>query len=202
MVWPLSTPNPTPPQRQYAKPNGPPGCVLGAFGLLIIAIVAALFAWSVARPYVRDRVGDRITSGVSTQVSGIPVVTVPAGGKITVTQADVNATIKDYAGSLDPISDPVAVIDRTGIHVKFKIYGTSSEFSALPVAAGGKIVLLKPKVSGTAGQFVDAGQLATIIEQQLASLMARSNLKPTSVVLSDGALTINTGPSGTAGNSI
>lgn len=203
MVWPLSTPGPMPSQPPRTKPSGPSGCVLGGLAVLIIAIVAALFAWSIARPYVRGRVGDRITSGVSTQVSEIGVVTVTATGKITLTQDEVNTAIKGYSGSLDPISDPVATLNRTGVHVKFTLYGTTSEFSALPVAAGGKIVLLKPKISGVAGQFVDAGQLATVIEQQLAALMARSNLTPASVTLIDGALIINTntGPSA-AGNSI
>ena len=183
----------TPPPVQPSPPSGPSGCVLGFLGLLIIAIVAGFFAWSVGRSYVRSRVNDRITSGIVTQVSRIPAVTPPASGKIVITDAEVNAQIKAYSGSLDPIKDPVATIDRSGIHVRFKVYGTTSTFSRLPVAAGGKIVILKPEITGgIAGQFVDANTVASIIEAQLADLLRRSGVTPASITLADGSLTVNT----------
>jgi hypothetical protein len=190
---------PTPPPPVWTppvaprKPSGPSGCVLGVLGLLIIAIVALFFAWSIGRSYVRSQVNDRITSGIVTQVGQIPAVTPPASGKIVITDDEVNEQIQAYAGSLDPIKDPVATIDQSGIHVRFKAYGTSSEFSGIPVAAGGKIVILKPKISGgVAGQFVDADAVASIVEEQLADLLRRSGVTPASITLADGSLTINT----------
>jgi hypothetical protein len=198
-LGPRPVQSPTPPPAT-PPPSGPPGCLLGFLGLLIIAIVAGFFAWSVGRSYVRSQVNDRIESGIVTQVSRIPAVTPPASGRIVITQAEVNDQIKAYAGSLDPIKDPVATIDRTGIHVHFTVYGRSSEFSGLPVAAGGKIVILKPKISGLAGQFVDADAVSTIVEEQLADLLRRSGVTPASITLADGSLTVNTGAPRSAGN--
>jgi hypothetical protein len=201
---PFGPPPPTwaPPPVVPRKPSGPSGCVLGFLGLLIIAIAAGFFVWSVGRSYVRSQVNDRITSGIVTQVGQIPAVTPPASGKITITDAEVNEEIQAYAGSLDPIKDPVATIDQSGIHVRFKVYGTSSEFSGIPVAAGGKIVILRPKITGgVAGQFVDADAVASVVEEQLADLLRRSGVTPASITLADGSLTINTAVP-TGGNSI
>jgi hypothetical protein len=189
---------PTPPAPP--KPGGPPGCVLGCLGLLIVLVVAGVFAYSVGRPYLRDRVGDRISEGISTQVGAIPDVTVTSGGRLTLTNADLNNAIHDYTGSLDPISNPVATIDRAGIHIKFKIYGTSSEFSGLPVVSAGRIVILKPKISGVAGRVVDADSIVTIVEDQLAALMSRSGLTPSSIVLDNGSLSVVT--TANAGNTV
>lgn len=183
----------TPPPVVPRKPSGPSGCVLGFLGLLIIVIVALLFAWSIGRSYVRSQVNDRITSGIVTQVGRIPAATPPASGKIVITGAQVNARIKAYSGSLDPIKNPVATIDQSGIHVRFKVYGTTSTFSGIPVAASGTIVILKPKISGgVAGQFVDADAVASVVEEQLADLLRRSGITPASITLADGSLTINT----------
>ena len=184
------------------KPGGPPGFVLGCFGLLIVLAVAGLFAWSVGRPYVRNRVGERVSSGVATEVGAIPEVTVTSSGEITLTDADLNRSISDYSGSIDPISDPVATIDRTGMHIRFKVYSRSSEFTGLPIVQGGRIVIRDSSISGLAGQVVDADEIASIVEQQLADLMTRSNLTPSSIVLSDGSLSVITAPAAGSGNSI
>jgi hypothetical protein len=200
-TWTSSPPPVRPPSPPVQpKPGGPPGCVLGCLGLLIVLAVAVVFVYSVGRPYLRDRVGDRISEGIATQVGAIPQVTVTSAGRITLTNADINNAIHDYTGSIDPISDPVATIDRTGIHIKFKVYGTSSEFSGLPVVAAGRIVLLKPKISGVAGRVVDTDAIVSMVEDQLAALMSRSGLTPTSIVLGDGSLSVVTTTN--AGNTV
>ena len=195
------SPTPPPPLPIQPKPGGPPGCVLGCLGLLIVLVIAGVFAWSVGRPYLRDRVGDRISSGISTQVAAIPQVTVTSSGRLTVTDAEINREIQDYSGSIDPISDPVATIDRTGIHIKFDVYGASSEFSGLPIVQAGRIVIRDPKITGVAGQVVDADAIAAMVEEQLAGLMRRSGLTPSSIVLSQGSLTVVT-TSAAGGNAV
>jgi hypothetical protein len=55
-----------------------------------------------------------------------------------------------------------------------------------------QIVVVDPSLSGVAGQFLDEDDIVDVFEAQLASLMNLSNVEPTAVELSDGALTVTT----------
>jgi len=173
------------------KPGGPPSWVLGCLGIFIVLIVAAIFGGMVGRAYIRGQADDRIKEGITTQVGAMPNLTVNAG-TLTLTDAEINRQIKSFTGSLDPISDPVASLDREGIHITFDVLGRSSKFSGQPIVRDGKIVILNPAISGPARFIVDADSISSIAEEQLAALMTRSNITPKSIVLSQGALTVIT----------
>ncbi len=191
---PVLTPQPASPPPSAPnkpKPGGPPGCVLGCTGLFIVLIVAAIFGGMIGRSYVRDQADERISTGITTQLGAIDNVTVNAGA-LTLTGAEINNQIKSFTGSLGPISDPVASIDPTGVHITFDVLGRSSEVTGQPIVRGGKIVILDPRISGPARFVVDASTISAIAEEQLAGLMARSNITPKSIVLGQNSLTVVT----------
>ena len=148
--WTPASASPPPSAPIKPKPSGPPGCVLGCTGLFIVLIVAAIFGGMIGRSYLRNQADDRITAGITTQLGAIENVTVNAG-TLTLTDANINSQIKSFTGSLGPISDPVASINRDGIHITFDVLGRSSEFSGQPIVRDGRIVILNPKISARRG---------------------------------------------------
>jgi hypothetical protein len=172
--------------------GGPAGCLLGVLAFLIIAAVAAVFAWAVAKPVVSDRVEKELDRGLSTQVAAIAVPTVQVTGQITLTEAEINKEIAGYAGAFDPVNNLRVRVLPDELRVNFDLYGVTSTYRGGLKVDNGKIVVVNPELSGPAGQVLDAQSVSDILETQLASLMARSRVQPTAVRLQDGKMTVTT----------
>jgi hypothetical protein len=174
------------------KSRGPGGCLLGFLAFLIIGAVSAVFIWAIAKPIVSDRVQKELDRGIATQVAAIDTPKLQAAGTMTLTEADINREIQGLEGSYDPVKNLDVQIDPDEISVSFDLYGVTSTYRGGAKVEDGQIVVVDPELSGPAGQFLNAEDVAEILETQLASLMERSDLQPTAVRLGDGEMTVTT----------
>lgn len=195
----IARPNPPPVDR---RPRGPAGCVLGALAVLLIAGVAALFAWLViVRPHLRDTARDELREAVSAEVRAIEPADLPVlpSGDLTITEEEIDAHLRATAGAYGPLDDLDVDILPAGIRVRFDLYGTTSTYSGRPEVRDGTLVVADGDIDGPAGQILDADDVSAIVEDELAALLARSDLRPTGVRLDDGTLTVLTSVASPAG---
>jgi hypothetical protein len=174
------------------KSRGPAGCLLGFVAFLIIGAVGAGFVWAVAKPIVSDRVREELDRGIATQVAAIDTPKLQTAGTMTLTEADINREIRALEGSFDPVKNLDVQINPDEISVSFDLYGVTSTYRGGARVENGRIVVVDSELSGPAGQFLNADDVAAILESQLASLMERSDLQPTAVRLRDGEMTVTT----------
>jgi hypothetical protein len=188
------TPPPQIQSQAYRGRRGPGGCFLGFLAFLIIAALAAFFVWTVVKPDISDRVQKELDRGIATQVAAVDIPRLTNSGQIVLTEEEINRDIASYAAAYDPIKN-VKVTMRPGeLKITFELYGVSSNYRGDLAVDDGRIVVVDPKVSGPAGQLLDARDVAELLEAQLAVLMDRANVEPTSVRLSTGQLTVTTEP--------
>lgn len=181
-----------------AKPKrertGPPGCVLGALAILLIAAVGMIAAGGSAGDLVQHQVQSRIIDGIVSEMRTIDAIKVPASGQFVLTDAEINADLDQYSGAYFPFSDAVASVTTEAVTVKLELTGTTTTVHTRLDVENGRIVLVDPVIDGAAGQLLDADEIARAFESQLASLMQRSDLRPTGIRLRDGAIAIQTEP--------
>lgn len=175
------------------KSGGPAGCFLGFLAFLIICAVAGFFGWEVAKPLVSHRVADQLNQGLATQVASISVPTAEvAAGKFTLTEAEINKELAGYAGAYDPVTNPRVRVLNDELRVDFDLYGVTSTYRGGLAVNNGRIVVVNPDLSGPAGQVMDASDVATILETQLATVLDRSHVRPVAVQLRTGEMTVTT----------
>jgi hypothetical protein len=182
----------TAPAPMATKTGGPAGCLLGFVAFFIIAAVGGVFAWAVAKPIVSDRVREELDRGIATQVAAIDTPKLQTAGTLTLTEEEINREVQALEGSYDPVKNLDVQVTPDEIRVSFDLYGVTSTYRGGAKVENGRIVVVNPELSGPAGQFLNAGDVAAILETQLASLMERSDLQPTAVRLRDGEMTVTT----------
>ncbi|MEA2524050.1 MAG: hypothetical protein QOF73_1277 [Thermomicrobiales bacterium] len=189
---PVSYPPPETVVPATRRSGGPAGCLLGMLAFVIIAAVAGVFAWAIAKPIVNDRVQAELDHGIATQVAAIDVPSLRTAGRITLTEDEINAEIGRFAGSYDPVKNLRFRILPEELRVSFDLYGVTSTYRGGLKVENGRMVVVDPELSGPAGQILDAREIADILETQLASLMDRSDVQPAAVRLREGVLTVTT----------
>jgi hypothetical protein len=174
---------------------------MGCFAFLIIGAVAvAALGLGVVRPLARDRVRDELQRVVATQVvsqlddqDGTPDL---APGSYVIAAAEINQELDRNADRYDPLKDLHVTIDRDGLELSFKLYGTESHYRGGVAAQGGRLVLTDIEASGPAGRVLSADDVRDIIETELNDYVGRSGLEVTGVELGDGTLTVVTADAG------
>jgi hypothetical protein len=174
---------------------------MGCLAFLIIGAVAvAALGLGVVRPLARDRVRDELQRVVATQVvsqlddqDGTPELT---AGSYVIAADEINQELDRNADRYDPLKDLHVTIDRDGLELSFKLYGTESHYRGGVTAQNGRLVLTDITASGPAGQVLSAGDVQDIIETELNDYVGRSGLEVTGVELGDGTLTVVTAEAG------
>lgn len=188
-------PVPAKPEPEVPARKGPPGFVLGCLGLLIIAAVAVAFVWTVAEASVSDYVSDEIGEGISDELESIETVRIRGVGQIVVTADQINAELDRQRDRFAPLSGVRVEINPDGFVAIGSVAGIESRLTGTLDIAGGRVVVVEPAVSGPARRLIDADELARIFERELAALLQRLDLQPTSISLSDGTLVLQTAAS-------
>jgi hypothetical protein len=148
--------------------------------------------WLVGRPLFTNSIKAQVDQGISTQVAGIDQAPVQASGQVIVTEAEINRNVQSYQGALGPLKNPRVTIGDDTISVRFDLYGTTTTYQGGLAVRGGKITVTDPQVSGPAGALLSANDLAEILQKQLASLLARSGVRPTAVHIQTGRIVVAT----------
>ena len=178
---------------QSATSRGPSGCLLGALGLVLIALVGAVLVGLVAyNAATGDGLRDGLREVAATEVTQIGPVDVPEDGRLTVSEADVNRTIRRYTDEYGAISDPTFTIDPSGVVLNFSVLGVDSSYRSGMVAEGGRLRLTDPEASGAAGRVLDADEMVGIVEPALNDVLRQSGVTAAAVELGDGELTVIT----------
>lgn len=171
----------------------PSGCLLGALGLVLIALVGAVLVALVAYDAATgDGLRDGLREVAATEVTQIGPVEVPEDGRLTVSEADVNRTIRRYTDQYGAISDPTFAIDPGGVVLNFSVLGIDSSYQSGLVAEGGQLRLTDPAASGAAARVLDAGDMVGIVEPALNDILRQSGVTAARVELGDGELTVVT----------
>jgi hypothetical protein len=176
--------------------SGPPGCVLGCIGLLLIAVIGALLAWGAIRSAISDQIDDEIGVGITNELRTIDQIPVASSGRLRITEAEINTALERNAELYKPIQNVRVNIDSDAVAIAFSLYGFDSTFTTDATVENGRFVLIDPSLSGPAGQFIDEDAIAALFEAEVAALLQRSNLNATEVSLRDGSIVIATQPAG------
>lgn len=180
-----------------AAARGPSGCLLGALGIVLIALLGAVLVAIVAyNAATGDQLRDGLRDVAATEVTRTGPVDVPQDGRLRVSEADVNRTIRRYTDDYGAISDPTLNIDPQGVVLNFSVLGINSSYRAGLVADGGQLRLTDPRASGAASRVLGAGDMASIVEPSLNDILRQSGVTATGVELGDGELTVLTAGSG------
>ncbi|MDQ2683643.1 MAG: hypothetical protein M3Y37_08965 [Chloroflexota bacterium] len=176
---------------------GPPGWLLGVFGLLLILGVAGAAAWFVGRPLLADALSDSASDGIERAVAEVTIVPSAGSGNLVVSEASVNRAVRLHRESFEPASDVRVHIRRSGVEIDLTIYGVDTTLTGDLTVEDRRIVIENPELSGVAERVVDLDEIVSRVEDAVNDLLLRSNLVPTAVVLADDTMTITTVPATT-----
>ncbi len=180
-----------------AGSRGPSGCLLGALGVVLIALVGAVLVALIAYDATTGgQLRDGLRDVAATEVTQIGPVDVPEDGRLAVSEADVNRTIRRYTDDYGAISDPTFEIADNGVVLNFSVLGIDSSYRSGLVAEGGQLRLTAPVATGAAARVLSADDLTGIVEPALNDILAQSGVTATGVELGDGELTVLTAAAG------
>jgi hypothetical protein len=172
------------------------GCLtaLAALALLLVAgLVAALALGNlVVKPYVRDSARDDLQTGVrsevarqlSTQVGDLP------DGQVTITDADVNQRIQQN-GNLGPIDDVAVAFTPVGVDVSLRAYGLNGSYHATPRVVDGSLRLEGGALDGALGYVVPAGDLESIVNDELSAALHDAGYTVDDITLEQGQIVLD-----------
>ena len=171
------------------------GCLMTAVALLLIGVVAGILVWRLAiEPSVRDFSREQLSEGAAEQVRQITQVPVLPSGQLVVTADEINAGLREQADLYRPITDPRVEITPDGIEVSFELYRFRNTYRGKLAARDGRLVVVDAEAGGPAARILRLDDVTAVVEEQLAALLARSNLRAVDVELREGALVIETAP--------
>jgi hypothetical protein len=171
------------------------GCVRGVLVAVAVCVVGAALGWSlIGRPYVRDAARDDLRHDIAAQVTTVATLPVRSTGELVLTEAKLNADLRANGDTYGPVTDPRLIINADGVRLTFSVFGTDNAFSGRPAIVDGRLVIVDGDLEGPAAQILTPGDAADLVAEQLATLLARSRLRPTGVRLAPGVLTITTAP--------
>ena len=180
-----------------AGSRGPSGCLLGALGVVLIALVGAVLVALIAyNATTGGQLRDGLRNVAATEVTQLGPVDVPQDGRLTVSEADVNRTIRRYTDDYGAISDPTFEIADSGVVLNFSVLGIDSSYRSGLVAEGGQLRLTDPEAFGAASRVLSADDMTGIVEPALNDILAQSGVTATGVELGDGELTVLTAATG------
>ncbi len=182
---------PTPP----AGRRGPSGCLLGALGVVIVGLVAAaLIVMVIVNGATGDGLRDGLREVAATEASRVGPVEIPADGRLSVTEAEINRSIRQYTDDFGAIDDPTVNIAPDGLELNFSTVGIASTWRAGMAVEDGRLVLTDPSADGLASRVLGADDVVAVVEPALNDILRQSGVIATSVELGDGELTVVTAP--------
>ncbi|HCI81806.1 MAG TPA: hypothetical protein DHW02_19190 [Ktedonobacter sp.] len=168
------------------------GCLLGAFGLLVVLIIGLGAVWVfVARPYLHNIAVQQINNVMSQAVNQIPpqLSQLPPG-PVVIQQNALNNLITLNTSPSDPVQHTNAQITPNKLVFDFQIYGQNGTITGVPVAQGGKLILTNATVSGLIGLILSPSDITSIFNQHMADAQARLNHQIVSVQLASQQMTL------------
>ena len=168
------------------------GCLLGAFGLLVVIIIGLGAVWAFAvRPTLHNLAVQQINNTMSQAVNQIPpVASQLPPGPLVIQQDVLNNLITLNTSPSDPVQHTNAQIMPDKVQFDFQIYGQPCTITGIPQAQGGKLVLTNATISGIIGLILSPDDITTLFNQHLADAQARLNHQIVSVQLADQQMTI------------
>jgi hypothetical protein len=137
-----------------------------------------------------------LRAGIVAELAAVDDLPVLPSGELVLTEADLNAHLRDHAGDFAPLGDPQIAITRDGLRLAFSLYGTDNAFAGRPAVRDNRLVVLDGALDGPVARILTAADAAALVEEQFALLLARADLRPTAVSLRDGILTVSIVPQG------
>lgn len=183
----------TAPHRKNRSKTGPPGWLLGCFGLLLIGAVAVAAAILLARPLIADRIEESSSDAITEAIGGVVLPNL-IPGTVVFREQDINRSLRANAEEYDPLESPRIRIRRSGFVATFTIYGVESTLTGDLKVRNGRIVIVDPKLDGVADRLLEVDDIALETEAALNDLLVRNNLRPIAITLADDTITITTEP--------
>jgi hypothetical protein len=178
--------------RQRA--GGPPGWLLGLFGLLLILGVAGATAWFIGQPLIEDEIAEQTGAGIEQAVAEVTIAAPLQPGTVVVNEADINRVIRENSERFEPVRDIRVHVRRNGIEAQLSVFGVSTTLTGTLDVEDGRLVVVDPELSGVARRLVDLDDITPQIEQAVNDVFLRNGVEVTGVELADDTITLSTQP--------
>lgn len=168
------------------------GCLLGAFGLLVVLIIGlGAIGVFVVRPILHNMAVQQINNIMTQAVNQIPpqLSQLPPG-PVVIQQDALNNLVTLNTAPSDPVQHTNVQITPNNLEFNFQIYGQNGTITGVPQAQGGKLVLTNATVSGLIGLILSPDDITGIFNQHMADAQARLNHQIASVQLASHQMTL------------
>ena len=168
------------------------GCLLAAFGLLVVLIIGLGAVWAfVVRPTLHNMAVQQINNIMTQAVNQIPpqISQLPPG-PVVIQQDALNNLVTLNTAPSDPVQHTNVQITPNELAFNFQIYGQNGTITGVPQAQGGKLVLTNATVSGLIGLILSPDDITSIFNQHMADAQARLNHQIVSVQLASQQMTL------------
>lgn len=173
------------------------GCLFGVIGALTLCLVACGLIYFVVIPRVRDNAQDGVRDAVGTQVA----IQIPVGADNSIDpgtyelSADELQTALQNNVNIDNVEEIIVVINADGLKLGITSSGSETNYTGLPTAVDGKLVMSNMKASDGFLDFVfPANRLGDAIEDAVNSYLTTNNLQIESLTLEEGKMVLETVP--------
>ena len=175
------------------------GCLISFAAMAGLLLLCCLVGVFFGLPRLQDSVSDAISEELSTEVANQLDQTsgTLAPGTYTLQVDDLQRAIDDNMDS-STTSDFGISVDQTGIQIDFDSGSQSFEYSGMPVARDGKLVIEDMKVDDDwLGRLMPADKVANTIEDGINDYFAARNLQIDNIDLGNDEIVFTVSEAGT-----
>jgi len=173
------------------------GCLFGLIGALTLCLVGCGLVYFVVIPRVRDNAQDGVREAVGTQVA----IQIPVGADNTIDPGTYELSAEELQTALrnniniDNVEEIVVSITADGLKLGITSSGSETNYTGLPTAVDGRLVMSNMKASDGFLDFVfPANRLGDAIEDAVNTYLTTNLLQVDSLQLADGKIILETVP--------
>jgi hypothetical protein len=109
---------------------------------------------------------------------------------VTITDADVNQRIQQNRG-LGPLDDVAVAFTPSGVAVSLRAYGLNGSYHATPRVVDGSLRLEGGALDGALGYVVPAGDLESIVNDELSAALHDAGYTVDDITLEQGQIALD-----------
>ncbi len=188
----------TPPSRRRRRGRR---WLLGCLGSLLLLLLLLLGAWFLLiRPTLNRLAKEQLNAALDSAVQQIDPARAAQlpGGPVRINETVLNNLLTLAHAPASPVQDAHFAVTPTAITLDFTLYGTANSISAVPEASAGQLRISDLHTQGPIGWILSDEDLASLVNQHLATAQQRLQHPVLAVVLENHAVDLLLGPPSSA----